>query len=197
MEHRFDAVIADMYDYTDRQEQVTFIDYVNDSDCAAVLKENAADVTSIDDLAGKTVGVAKGTSAEIKSGALNDDLTSRGLEPMQISQFQDDPASFVALRSGRIYAYIGEVATLAYTCQNTGNGEVFATVLPNVISGVICGVVVNKDEEGTELANAIQAALNQLIQDGTYGEILAKYGMESGALTEATINGSTLSSEDI
>ena len=67
--HRFDAVIADMYDYTDRQEQVTFIDYVNDSDCVAVLKENAANVTSIDDLAGKTVGVAKGTSAELKSAA--------------------------------------------------------------------------------------------------------------------------------
>jgi polar amino acid transport system substrate-binding protein len=192
---RFDAVIADMYDYTDRQEQVTFIDYVEDGDCAAVLKENAANVNSIDDLAGKKVGVAKGTSAAIKSDGLNEDLESRGLEPMEILQFQDDPASFLALRAGRIYAYIGEIATLNYTCQNTGNGEVFAPVLPGLISGVLCGVVVNKDD--TDLAKAFQAALTELMANGRYAEILEKYGMTGGALEEATINGSTISSEDI
>jgi len=35
------------------------------------------------------------------------------------------------------------------------------------------------------------------MQDGTYGTILAKYGMTAGALKEATINGSTISSTAI
>lgn len=191
--HRFDAVAADMYDYTDRQAQVTFIDYVSDGASAAVKSADAANVTSIGSLAGKTVGVAKGTSAEIQSQKLNDKLTSQGLQPMVISVFADDQAVFLALRAGRIYAYIGEVATLAYQCKNAGNGELFSQVLPGIISGVMCGVVVNKDD--TALANAIKAALAQLMQNGTYGKILAKYGMTAGALKEATINGSTISSE--
>jgi ABC-type amino acid transport/signal transduction systems, periplasmic component/domain len=193
--HRFDAVAADMYDYTDRQAQVTFVDYVSDGAAAAVKSADAANVTSIESLAGKTVGVAKGTSAEIQSGKLNTELTAKGLKPMDISVFADDQAVFLALRAGRIYAYIGEVATLNYQCKNAGNGTLFTPVLPGLISGVMCGVVVNKDDMA--LAKAIQAALNQLMQDGTYGTILAKYGMTAGALKEATINGSTISSTAI
>lgn len=193
--HRFDAVAADMYDYTDRQAQVTFVDYVSDGAAAAVKSADAANVTSIESLAGKTVGVAKGTSAEIQSGKLNAKLTAQGLKPMDISVFADDQAVFLALRAGRIYAYIGEVATLNYQCKNAGNGTLFTPVLPGLISGVMCGVVVNKDDMA--LAKAIQAALNQLMQDGTYGTILAKYGMTAGALKEATINGSTISSTAI
>lgn len=191
--HRFDAVAANMYDYTDRQAQVTFVDYVNDGDCAAVLKGDAANVTSIESLAGKTVGVSRGSSAEIQSPKLNDKLTSQGLQPMVISEFPDDPSSFLALRAGRIYAYMGEAASVAYQCKIAQNGELFSPVLPGLLSGVMCGVVVNKDD--TALANAIKAALDQLMQNGTYGKILAKYGMTAGALKAATINGGKTSSE--
>lgn len=191
--HRFDAVAATMYDYTDRQEQVTFVDYVNDGDCAAVRQADAANVTSIEDLAGKTVGVSRGSTGEIQSQKLNDKLTSQGLQPMVISVFQGDLPAFLALRAGRLYAYISESASVAYQCKRAGNGELFSPVLPGLISGVMCGVVVNKDDPA--LANAIKAALDQMMQNGTYGKVLAKYGMTGGALKEATINGGTTSSE--
>lgn len=37
--------------------------------------------------------------------------------------------------------------------------------------------------KGTSLTNAVQAAVKALIQDGTYGRILAKWGVSSGAVT--------------
>lgn len=40
-----------------------------------------------------------------------------------------------------------------------------------------------------ELSAAIQAALQSLIDDGTYTEILAAHGQEGGAVTEVVING--------
>jgi polar amino acid transport system substrate-binding protein len=36
---------------------------------------------------------------------------------------------------------------------------------------------------------AIQDALKALISDGTYGEILTKWGLTSGGITDPTING--------
>lgn len=195
--NRFNAVIADMYDYTDRQAQVTFVDYVNDGDAVAVLKSNAGDVTSITSLAGKKVGVAIGTSAAIMAKKISTQFTSQGLQPMAISTFTDDPTGFLALRAGRTFAYIGEEATVAYECKISKGGNLFSMVLPGVISGTMCGIVANKDSTGTALAHAFQAALNQMIQNGTYGKILAKYGMSGGALKAATINGSKISSKSI
>jgi polar amino acid transport system substrate-binding protein len=195
--HRFDAVIADMYDYTDRQAQVTFVDYVNDGDAVAVVKANAGKITSVDSLAGQKVGVAIGTSAAIEAQKLNSQFKSKGLQPMVISTFADDPTGFLALRAGRTFAYIGENATVSYECQNSGGGTLFSEVLPGIISGTMCGIVVNRDSTGTALANSFKAALDQLIQNGTYGQILAKYGMSAGALKIATINGSKVSSKTI
>jgi polar amino acid transport system substrate-binding protein len=37
--------------------------------------------------------------------------------------------------------------------------------------------------KGTQLTQAVQAAVKALIQDGTYGQILNKWGVQSGAIT--------------
>ena len=42
--------------------------------------------------------------------------------------------------------------------------------------------------KGSPLVKPMQAAMKALIADGTYGEILAKYGVESGAIAEPGIN---------
>ena len=43
-------------------------------------------------------------------------------------------------------------------------------------------------QKGSGMAEAVQEALQALIDDGTYLEILTKAGFEAGAITEATIN---------
>ena len=41
------------------------------------------------------------------------------------------------------------------------------------------------------MTKPIQASLKALIADGTYTKILAKWGLQSGALTTAAINGAS------
>ena len=48
------------------------------------------------------------------------------------------------------------------------------------------GVVVNKDNE--QLAKAVQAALQKLMDDGTLEKIFALYGADSFILEKAEIN---------
>jgi polar amino acid transport system substrate-binding protein len=47
------------------------------------------------------------------------------------------------------------------------------------------GVVIEKD---SDLIEAIQAAMQAIIDDGTYEDILSEWGVEGGAVDEATIN---------
>ena len=42
--------------------------------------------------------------------------------------------------------------------------------------------------EGADTAKAVQAALQKLMDDGTYMKILKHWGVESGALDKAEIN---------
>ena len=48
------------------------------------------------------------------------------------------------------------------------------------------GIAVAK---GSGLAKPIRAALSALIADGTYSAILAKWGLQAGAISEPEING--------
>ncbi len=50
------------------------------------------------------------------------------------------------------------------------------------------GIAVDK---GSPLAQAIQAALQSLVDDGTYTEILTKWGVDAGAVDSITINAAT------
>jgi polar amino acid transport system substrate-binding protein len=44
-------------------------------------------------------------------------------------------------------------------------------------------------KSNTALRDALKKSLDALIADGTYRTILEKHGVESGAVTSATING--------
>jgi polar amino acid transport system substrate-binding protein len=45
--------------------------------------------------------------------------------------------------------------------------------------------------KGNGMAQAVKAAMEQLISDGTYSKLLAKWGIQDGAITTPTIDGAT------
>ena len=45
--------------------------------------------------------------------------------------------------------------------------------------------------KGNGMAAPVQAAVNYLISNGVYGQILAKWGVQSGAIASSVINGAT------
>src|SRR5664279_2122346 len=59
-----DMIMADMYDNTDREKTLTFVDYAYDGTSILVLKGNPNGLTNLDSLAGKTVAVLSGSSQQ-------------------------------------------------------------------------------------------------------------------------------------
>ena len=72
---------------------------------------------------------------------------------------------------------------IAYAIAQT-NGQL--EQLGDVFSSAPQGIVVSKDD--TALTTAIQKAVQKLIDDGTYGKILAAWGNQAGAVKTAELN---------
>ena len=72
---------------------------------------------------------------------------------------------------------------VAYAVEQSGGA---IETLGDIRDAAPYGVVVAKND--TALANAVQAALQKLMDDGTLHQIAATWGNEQGALTTAELN---------
>jgi polar amino acid transport system substrate-binding protein len=88
-----------------------------------------------------------------------------------------------ALGAGRIDAYMADSPVVAYALKTSGS--VFKKVGGDLETAPY-GIVVPKNA-GT-LKDAVQAAVQKLIDDGNYAKVLANWGVSSGAITQAKIN---------
>jgi polar amino acid transport system substrate-binding protein len=188
---RIDMIASSMGDFTDRQEQVTFVDYLFVGEAALVKKGNGGEITSEADLAGRDVGASKGTIAVTILEDLNEQLAAEGKDLVNINQFPGDQDGLLAVQSDRVFAHVLDLPAAAYEAATVQDGQALELVLPNLLGGIPYGYAVRKDE--MDLAEAVSAALQQMIDDGSYVAILEKYGLEGGAVDDATINGGTTS----
>lgn len=74
----------------------------------------------------------------------------------------------------------------AYAVKTSGGGKDFQ-IVGEQVQAAPYGIAVAKGND--QLTKAIQAALDALIKSGEYGKIIAKWGVEAGAVTEAKLNG--------
>ena len=77
----------------------------------------------------------------------------------------------------------------AYNAKTIGGGAQFEVANSEPLLPTPVGMVFNKNE--TQLRDAVQAALKEVIAAGTYDQILEKYDLTSGALKDAPINSGT------
>lgn len=189
---RFDAVMSQMGDFTDRQGQVTFVDYMKGGICLLIMKEDEGKYNEIEDLAGTALGATKGASTVGVGNEVIKQLEAASLEPATLSLFPGEGPGSVALRSGRIDGYVYDWMGGVYRKQTQPE---FSYAFPDMLGASYpYGIALAKSDAGTQLADAFVAALDELIADGTYQEILDKYGMGDFAVDSAVINGGTTSS---
>lgn len=182
---RYDLAVSGMTDTKERQEQVTFVDYFNAG--GAIVMPVDADVTTEelpDALCGEAVGVQTGTITAGFSEDASKQCEAGGKEPIDLRMFPSVPASVLAMGSGRIdYVWTDNVA--AATQVKNGKGA-FVSIndgTPPAPTGMAF------PKESDELVEAVRAALQTLVDDGRYKEILEKYGLADGAVETAEVNG--------
>ena len=173
---KFDVAISQMSPSTERMKVLDFVDYYQSGSGIGVLPGNPQGL-AVDNLCGKRVGVLKGSFQDLKRlPAMSDACTAAGKSPIQAMTYPDMQAPNLALTAGRIDAVYIDGPTLAYAVKQGGKIE---EIGEKDVSPVSIGF-----KKGAGLQKAIQLGLEALGKSGMYKQILDKWGVGSGAVTD-------------
>ena len=182
---RFDLVIAGITDTKEREAKYDFVNYFMTGQSIVVKKGNPSGIHGIADLCGKPVAVLKASTQEKLLGEFNQEECAS--DPITIGSFPSDRDALVQVQTGRSEAAFTQDAVGAYNAKNIGGGTQFEIGNSEALLPVPVGMVFGKED--TQLRDAFQAALKEVIANGAYEEILAKWDMSTGSFEDATING--------
>ena len=185
---RIDTSWGIFSDTPQRESEVTFVDYIIDGVTFLTKYGNPENISTLSDLCGKSVGATQGA---IESAFITQLTTSyctpNGKPAITPSLYSSAAASLLALTSGRVAAIVHPGAASQYIASTAGGGKTYQILFPGqLFLANYGGIGVAKGD--TQLANALVAALRALQANGTYGKILAKYGLSRMALTANQIS---------
>lgn len=181
---RYDIVMSSMSDTKERQQKVSFVDYVLAGAAMQVRKGNPDHLNGPTDLCGKTVSVVDNGSSLAVAEKYNKDCTKAGKQKIKILRFTGDQDALLALKSGRANTNITDYVVAASHAADPKQ-KLDAVALKGTESP--WGIAMNPTQK--KLISAVQGALNKLIANGQYQQILAAYNMKGLAVKKATVNG--------
>lgn len=178
---RFD-VIASVADFVERQTYIDFIDYMRNGTAIITAADFEGDTLSREDFCGLSIGYARGSSQQASLEAIAAECAASGAAELSINGYNDTGAGILSVTSGEADAFWGDYPQMAYNVKKTP--DTFKIVYEEQKS--ILGIGIHKDNP--ELRDALQAALLHLVEDGTYAELMDKWGLGDSALPEMDIN---------
>jgi polar amino acid transport system substrate-binding protein len=167
----------------EREKQISFISYFNAGTSILVKKGNPQAIATLADLCGKTVALQKGTTQE---EVAKTQQAKCGANKLTVRTFDRDTEALLQVKSGAAVADMNDFPVAAYNAQTSGGGSDFEVVGAQIDAGPY-GIGLRKDD--TQLRDALQAALKQVITDGSYDKVLSTWNVASGALKTAEVSG--------
>jgi polar amino acid transport system substrate-binding protein len=181
---RYDLVWQDAGDRKARQQQVDIVDY-NRNTSTFLVAQGSKMISAKSDICGKTVAIEKGTAQVDYMSQQTADCKAAGKQGVTVSVFPSLDSAVLAVRSGRAFATTANASTINYIAKQS-NGALVAGG-PSYFS-VLTGVLTPKK---SPLTKPIQAALQAIVDDGSYLKVLNKYGAEQSGLHTITVNAGT------
>jgi polar amino acid transport system substrate-binding protein len=169
---RLDIINSAMYMNPKRAEQVDFVPYMKLGNMVMVQAGNPAKITGRDDtLCGKTVAVTLGGIQESQARADDARCKAKGLDAVKVMTLPTAQDSALTLRQGRADAYYDSTPGAVILLQEMAN--TFEAVGEEFESDTSIGIATRKGE--TALQDSIRAAIKEVVADGTYRELIAKW----------------------
>jgi len=180
---KYDVAISSFTVNAQRKQVVNMVSYFNAGTQWATAKGNPKGVDA-DNACGKTIAVQAGTTQ------LEDDMPVRQKKctdagkpkiNLDVREKQDQATADVA--SGKADAMLADSPIVLYAVKQS-NGAIEA--LGTIYDAAPYGIVIPKAQ--TEFAQAIVEALKAAAADGSYKAALAKWGNESGGISNFALN---------
>jgi polar amino acid transport system substrate-binding protein len=166
----------------ERVQQANMVSYFSAGTQWAVKKDNPAGV-STDEPCGKKIAVQNGTVQFDDITARSTACTSAGKPAVTIDPYPGQDSVANAVVSGKDDAMLADSPVTAYAVTQT-NGQL--QTLGEIYDSAPYGYVTAKAQ--TQLAEALRAAVQSLIDDGSYLQILQASSVEGGAIKTSQVN---------
>lgn len=179
---KFDIGASSFTITEERLAQTNMISYVEVGSAYAVAQGNPKNFDPAN-ACGTTIGVQNGTYQQEYAEHLSEECVAGGNEAIKIMplDLQTDIATKVI--GGQYDATLADSTVIGYTVELSG-GKL--DQVGDIIEAEPQGIAVAKND--TELANAIQKAMQYLMDNDYLTKILAAYGAEDAGLTTAELN---------
>lgn len=153
-----------------REDAYTWSDPYCDNSQVIVVAEGSG-ITTLADLAGKTVGVQAASAA---LDVLSDEEQQKDLADTfgALQQFPDYNSAFTELMAGSLDAIAIDIGVANYQIESRGEGYV---ILTETLNSEQYGIGFKLGNE--ELRDIVNADIKKLTEDGTVAELAEKYGI--------------------
>lgn len=164
----------------DRLKEVNMVSYFS---AGTQWAAKAGATVNADDACGKKIAVQTGTVQVEDLEARSKKCTDAGKAKITIDPYQKQSDATNAVVTGKDEAMLADSPVVAYAVKQT-SGQL--ELLGDIYDSAPYGYVVAKDQ--TEFADLLSQALAALIADGTYKQVLDKWGLADGAIPTPAVN---------
>lgn len=180
---RLDVVHSAMQDLEERRATVDFVDYYFTGPQLFTTSDRT-DLTEASDLCGGSVILDVGdVGYQDAVNTLSDEIC--GDNPIEIVSAVGTAEALLQLQQGRADATVRGAESVRYLMSDLEPGAY--ALIGGPISEIPVGIAVAKNN--TELRDAVAAAMQVLIDNGTYASIGEKWGLADILIPAAMING--------
>lgn len=182
--NRIDFSGSSMTDLPSRRDRLSFVDYVSTGPQIFAMTAQSGDINQPTDLCGKSIATPRTTAYFPTLQAWSQaNCVAQGRPAITVVGTEGATATRTDLRQNRVQAAVLGAEYVVYLGQQEpGAIKAIGTPIGRNMSGLAF------TKESTVLRDAVAAALDRLIADGTYMALLKKHGLEAQALARAEID---------
>ena len=169
---RYDAAISAIPITPDRQAEANLIPYYTAGESLLVLAGNPHHIQGLADLCGQSVGVQDSSLAQVDLQNASDMCQQAGKPAIMAVVLKNQMQLVQLLAEQHVIATFQNSSTSDYFMKlHAGEFALGSPVLHASSEGIAVG------KENSALTIAIQNTLNALRSDGTYGQLIEKWGL--------------------
>ena len=182
---RYDVSMSSFSVTAEREKQVCMVTYLTAGTSFMVQTGKNQNLTTLEALCGKSVAVETGTTQQTDAEAQSTKCKNGGKSAVNVLGFPDQNAANLALTSGRADVGMADSPVAAYAAKQSGGRiEVIGASYGNAPYGIL----LPNTSEFAGIASSVLNALKAIDSNGTYKQILQKWGLQAGAITNFAIN---------
>ncbi len=180
--HRFDAGMGQMSITDPRLKILDMVSTLQANELFAALADSPLKVATLDDVCGLTVGTTRGSREMVFAADQAPKCEAAGKKPINALAFVDGNGAAEALMSRRVDLFwFGSTGVDYFVAQSQGRTKVVGHYTDPSYMGIAL-------PKGSPLAEPLRAAIQYIMANGTYAQIVSRWGLQDSAIKQALLD---------